>query len=181
MYEAASRKFLPKEIKVLFIAESPPYYKEGKDPQYFYFEKLVKAELLFYTLIKAIYDVDFSKSMHSKEEYLNKLKEDGYFLMDAVNYPINKDDNGKNINNNKREKIMYSNLSIFEKNYNLLKSEGYINSRTKIIIIKKTTFNTLYRLLKANVIHNSYVPFPSYIRDTKVVQKISELLEFIKL
>lgn len=176
-YESASRKYLPKKIKILFVAESPPHYEDEDSAQYFYFEKVIKAELLFYTLIKAIYDVEFKKSNHSKTEYLKKLKTDEFYLMDTVSYPINKDIDGEKTSDKRREKEIRKNVENFKQSYNTLKNHGHITEKTRLILIKKTVFNELYDFFKVQTLNNTYIPFPGHVYDNTTVKRIKEVLK----
>ena len=83
-YKEAAAKFLPDKIKVLFIAESPP--ANGS----FFFFKFPKQEILLTTITTAILgDGKGYTRNDSKIEFLKILQEKGYFLIDAVEYPIN--------------------------------------------------------------------------------------------
>ncbi|GAH43980.1 unnamed protein product [marine sediment metagenome] len=90
IYWNAAKKYLPTCIKYLFIAESPPAFMGDKPDRYFYFQEIPGADSLFYTIVKAIYNKDFVKNVHLRTDFLKCLKKDGFFLLDAVEYPINK-------------------------------------------------------------------------------------------
>ncbi len=55
IYKVYQKKYLPAKIKYLFVAESPPAFKGHTPTAYFYFDNIPKADLLFYTLMKALY------------------------------------------------------------------------------------------------------------------------------
>ena len=64
-------------------------------------------------MVDALYNEKYRKDKKDKEallskkkELLNKLKKGGYFLIDAVECPINKDRNEKKIPDKKREEII---------------------------------------------------------------------------
>ncbi len=174
-------KYKPEEIKVLFIAESPPAVKEGGKMSYFYLEDNPGSEVLFATLVEALYYEKYRKDKKNKEELsnkkkelLNKLKKDGYFLIDAVECPINKDEKGKGIPDKKREKIIKDKIS------ELLKElERLISHETKIILIKNSVFNVLHSVLKEegyNVLNETKIAFPVY-NCQDVVNEIRRLLK----
>lgn len=88
-YGAARLKYMPKRIRYLLVAESPP-----RDPtRFFYFENVWKGDNLFLETMKVLYpDQDFNaKSVRSrKAQFLRQFKEDGFFLLDAVELPVGK-------------------------------------------------------------------------------------------
>ena len=51
-----------------------PAYKNKDDMSYFYFENNLSSEILFSTIIKAIYDIDYKKKTHNKAELLESFK-----------------------------------------------------------------------------------------------------------
>ena len=60
-YQVASLKYLPKIIKILFIAESPPAFRNEKGPSYFYFEYNPGGDVLFATIVKALFNIEYKK------------------------------------------------------------------------------------------------------------------------
>jgi len=88
-YEKCAEKYLPDKIKYLLIAESPPYNltKEGKI-RYFYCKTATEGDALLINTIKSIYSVEKYRGSY-KEACLKQIQSDGFFLIDAVEYPIN--------------------------------------------------------------------------------------------
>ena len=82
-YDGYREEYLPKkndgQIKILFIAESPPAYDNEKELPYFY-NKDAKGtgSRLWRYFNKALYDGEFS----DKGEFLERFKNDGYYLID---------------------------------------------------------------------------------------------------
>jgi len=99
-FEKASRKYRPAPVKVLFIAEAPPAYRFER---FFYFEQVREADTLFLEMMKVLYPVDtgFVPSRKSeflaktvrqrKVEFLEKFKQDGFYLIDASEEPMPED------------------------------------------------------------------------------------------
>lgn len=84
------RKYLPKELKLIFIAESPPI-----SGNYFYDSNGKISEQLFRAMIIDI----IGEKTSSKAEGLSKFQEAGYLLVDAVYKPVNKELTEKKRNN----------------------------------------------------------------------------------
>jgi len=144
-YKKASLKYRPEYIKYLFVCESPPAYKNKDDMSYFYFENNRSSEILFSTIIKAIYDIDYKKKTHNKAELLESFKRDGFFLLDAVFYPINKDLEGKRTSEKIRKQEIYNNMPDFIGELKKMVDEKLIDKNTKLILIKKTVYIAFMR------------------------------------
>jgi len=175
IYKKASLKYRPDYIKYLFVCESPPAYKNKDEMSYFYFEKNKGVEVLFSTIIKAVYDIDYRKKTHNKIELLEKLKKDGFFLIDAVFYPINKDAEGNKINEKIRKLEIYKNMPDFFGELQKMMDENLIDKNTKFILIKKSVHDCLYEeLVKRgfNVVNTRFIKFPSYYGDRQVVNEL---------
>jgi len=169
IYKEASEKFLPDKIRVLFIAESPPANES------FFFFKFAKQEILLTTLTTAVFgDGNCFTKDDIKNDFLKKLKGQGYFLIDAVEYPIN------NIKGKNREPIIREESENLLVRLNELKQRNKIDSLTKIILIKVSVFNVLHKLLKEkgyNVLNNAKIDFPKYYNDRDVIREIRRLLK----
>jgi hypothetical protein len=177
-YELAAKKYMPEQIRVLFIAESPPAFKTEEKRSYFYFENNPGGDVLFATIVKAKYGKDYYKNAEDKKRLLNKLKKDGIFLMDAVSFPINRDENWAKRSNKEREKIIKKQIPNLLKELDKLKLRKKITSNTKIILIKETTYNTIRSVLYEKgykVLNKKHIGFPSYHGDRNFIAKIKKL------
>ena len=168
IYKEASEKFLPENIKVLFIAESPP--TNGS----FFFFKFTKQEILLTTLTTALFgdDKGFTKN-DSKVAFLEKFKNEGYFLIDAVEYPINM------TTDKNRELIIRKEMDNFLERLEELKKMNRVDADTKIILIKKSVYNILANVFKEkgfNILNNSKVDFPKYYNDRDTIKAIRGFL-----
>jgi len=98
-YEAAADKYKPVKIKYLLIAESPPHrLTNDGEMRYFYFDEISDGDALLNNTIESIFSEKYDNS--KKGFWLKKLKDKGFFLIDAVEYPINqfKKDKKKEMN-----------------------------------------------------------------------------------
>ena len=175
IYKDCARQYLPYHIKYLFIAESPPAFDGDEPTAYFYFDECKKADLLFYTLIKATLGVDFIKETHDRSKTLYNFMDKGCFLIDAVSFPINKNQKLEKIRNEEREQIIQGNLSDLGIKITSLDTLGFLNSQSKIILLKETVFN-ICRYLDDRIVNDEFIPFPRYVKDKDVVEKIRKLI-----
>ena len=128
-YKDAAEKYKPKptKLKLLFIAESPPYLNSTEELRYFYFEKLFKYDYLFKCISEVILPDDFIKlknNLVEKKDLLNQLKINGVFLIDACDFSIN------HLADEDANKIINDNFDKLIDNINKI-----ISSETKIILI----------------------------------------------
>ena len=173
MYEKAAEKYKPDKIKTLFIAESPPFAEEGKEPRYFYFEDVKGRDYLFRSIMEVLFPEeykDFKKSdkraNKKKVPLLKKFKDAGFFLIDACDEPVNQHRN--------RDFFIGKNFQRLVK-----KIKGLIHKDAKIILIKKNIFDLLFKELKErgfNVINTKHLDFPSSGNQKKFKEKLKRLL-----
>lgn len=155
-------RFRPDPIKLIIVAESPPFSQE-----YFYKPKhgSGRDEVLFRTLMKHI-EADYQ----TKEQGLTKFQGKGWYLIDATYTPVN------NIKDDKeRNKAIMRNYPELVTDLRSLTPD----CSTPIILIKSNVCKLLEsRLLKEGfrVINRGIrPPFPLY-GDTVFRSKLSEIL-----
>ena len=170
-YEKAAEGYIPKKIKYLFIAESPPHkpIKSG-DMKYFYFDKITVGDALLKNTIESIFSKKYDSS--KKGFWLRELRDKGFFLIDAVDYPI---DQFKGDMKKRNRHIRLNFNTLIEK----LKKLG-IDRNTKIVLIKKNIFEILGEKLKEegfNVLNAKLLPFPDWGINAERYQK--ELREIL--
>lgn len=94
------RRYRPDQIKVLFIAEAPPANDSGR---FFYFVPVEKGDTLFLEMMKVLYPkkakfverignrrprFDAKEVRNRKAKFLEQFKQDGFYLIDAVDEPM---------------------------------------------------------------------------------------------
>ncbi|MXZ25982.1 MAG: hypothetical protein F4Y80_14230 [Caldilineaceae bacterium SB0665_bin_21] len=87
--QAATDRYRPDPVKVLFVAESPPDVEE----RHFYFPNVPRADTLWVELTKVLYGDDFGVTKNErarKAEWLARFQADGYWMVEAVPEPIHK-------------------------------------------------------------------------------------------
>ena len=157
-YKEAAGRFLPHKIKRLFIFESPPFgppihpitKKTNSDWSYFYRHETDGSDNLRRIICSTLFD---EKMMNAKG-FLEKFCTQGYFLVDAVNYPI--DDiisehkhmvklyKGK-VHSDEREKIVFCEAEELVNTIKYWVEESKSNLLDiKMIVIKAPVFRGLF-------------------------------------
>jgi len=88
-YEELRQQHHPGEVEVLLIAESPP--DPGAGPRrFFYSPELAQHDNLYRGVAQALYGEERDFRPQDKPAVLGRIQADGYWLIDAVEHPINK-------------------------------------------------------------------------------------------
>ncbi|MBL7124450.1 MAG: hypothetical protein ISS14_06115 [Actinobacteria bacterium] len=200
-YSAAAKIFLPDKIKVLFIFESPPFpppmypitKKENPEWSYFYRFGTKGSNALRREVCTAV----FNKTITDHKEFLNEFSTKGYFLIDAVNYPINKiieenkyilklNRNGE-VDPREREGVIFCEAGelVNTIEYWVNESDSDMNE-IKILLVKVSVFNGLmfhdnpFKKLvdnkKYNVLNTDTIPYPMVPHNIKFRAKVREYL-----
>jgi hypothetical protein len=201
-YREAAWKFLPDKIKALFIFESPPYpppvypisKKINPDWSYFFNYKSSGSNNLRRIMCKTLFD----KNMDSAEKFLKEFSGQGYFLVDAVNYPINdiiqenkhliRVDSNNKVSPDERVKIIHSEAGELIKTINFWAGKSKSNLQdVKMIVIKATVFKGLFAKGSEfkekvdvgifNVLNDFKIDYPLFNINTfkEVVRKLLDL------
>jgi len=97
-FAAASQRYRPNAVRILFVAEAPPAYESKR---FFYFTDVWQQDTLFLEMMKALYPIEVGFSGNRfrngftseairlrKSKLLNQFKADGYYLIDACAEPM---------------------------------------------------------------------------------------------
>jgi hypothetical protein len=168
-YREAALRYRPARIRVLFIAESPPFTQPGRKPSYFFFEDS-PSNLLFATILYAMTGESYTKATGPKAPLLQRLRDEGYWLIDAVEHPIN-DVPPKN-----RPEIVRKGLPDLLERLAEMRSEGVLDDSTGLAIIKNDVWATIAPTLVENryrvLNRDAAIGFPGYHRDRRTVAAI---------
>jgi hypothetical protein len=93
-------------------------------------------------VVEALYSANYHKSDGNKATLLRRFQKDGYFLMDAVEVPINRI-NGRKTPPSEREAMIKAHLPSLLERLHVLRQQRVLSSRTGVILIKKLVFETL--------------------------------------
>ncbi|HEX9991046.1 MAG TPA: hypothetical protein VGE45_21510 [Chloroflexia bacterium] len=86
-YDELRQQYRPTNLKVLLIAESPPD-SDANNRRFFYAPELSRFDNLYRGVVKALYGYE-TINEYDKTKVLERLRDDGYWLIDAVESPIN--------------------------------------------------------------------------------------------
>ncbi len=166
MRRNTSLYYKPEKVKVLFIAEAPPCAEE----RYFYFGDVFEKDSLWVELTKALYRNEFGKTSTSAERkrkgsWLQRFCEDGYYLIDAVETPVQPGEGTR----------------LIRDNMNRLTNVIKIINPNHIILIKATVYDILYNhLRRANLpVVNKRIPFPAAGRQGEFHEAMRRALDEI--
>jgi hypothetical protein len=177
-YLEAADQYRPAQIRTLFIAESPPAYSSEEKKSYFYFDQDTGSDILFGTLIEALYDEPYRKASKTKAALLQRLQADGFWLMDAVEFPINQLD-GRVCPEPERQRIIRENIPSLLSRLNALRESGVLSPEAGVIILKKVVFSSLSEALRRagfNVLHATKIDFPKYYGDRDTIAGVRNAL-----
>ena len=174
IYQTAANRYRPFPIKVLFIAESPPAFISESKRSYFYFEENHGGDLLFATVIQAVLGIRYRKRDGvPKEKVLRCFQSKGYWLIDAVEEPINKI-NGKTVSDIDRKELIESAKPLLSHRISRIHSDNAGNA-IKIILIKKLVYECLAQPLRQDgyaLPQVGPIGFPRYHGDPSTIEGI---------
>lgn len=87
-YEELRERYRPERLRVLLVAESPP--DPGGGEQRFFYSPQLRADNLYRGVSQALYGDHDEIDILDKPTVLDRIKADGYWLIDAVDEPVNK-------------------------------------------------------------------------------------------
>ncbi len=144
----SAERFRPDRIKTLFVAEAPP---ESED-RYFYFPWSHSNDWLWLGMMKAIYPGEFGPTAQErlcKEAWLERFREDGFFLIDLSEIPIPL----KSTTSQRLKILREAEPNAFARIDEL--------APERIILVKKTVFDVLAEPLKSSGhLFDQTVPLP---------------------
>lgn len=164
--EKARLKYKPKKIKYLLIAEAPP----DSIDRFFYYDSVKQHDYLFLGVAQALYPdlkeqfIFSGRSGDIKDSILQKLKADGFYLLDLSELPLS---------------LMTGDLSSQLPTL-VSKIKKVADTNTKIILIKTNVYDTAFRYLQDmdfQSVLNVRIPFPGQGGQTLFQQKFKEALK----
>jgi hypothetical protein len=167
--ENARLKYRPERVKTLLVAEAPPDSLE----RFFYYENVRERDYLFLGVTEALYPglkKDFiasGRTAEKKVSILNKLKNDGYYLIDLSDTPISM------LNNVGVETFVRSLIE---------KVKKVADTNTNIILIKANVYDSVYKKLSklGYKVVDIRIPFPSSGQQTNFQRTFNQALTSTK-
>jgi len=169
-FEKARLKYKPSNIKILFIAETPPKTTSNR---FFYYENVNKGDSLFVEIMKFLYNLPTKEIRPNKKKLLNSFMNKGYYLIDSIEKPFE-----KKYTPNQKIKFIIENQSLL-----LKKIKKLSNENLKTILISSTVYKANYRFLlenKINVINKEHIDFPGSGNQKKFHTKMNLLKKINK-
>ena len=161
------QRFRPALIKILFVAESPPESKKNEDLKFFYNPAQTRNDNLFHSIMKVVFP-DYEIGCHTKGEWLERFKGEGFFLIDATEIPLNRKTNAE------RNSIIK-----LERQEKVKEIKQLISQGTKVILIKKNIFHLLANELSTagvQLLNRAFLPFPSHGHERRFVKECRALI-----
>lgn len=171
-YENTRLKYKPTKIKILLIAESPPPKASIESNRHFYrADKARVNDRLFINTVRAIYDIDEPGSSleQNKRYWLNKLQNDGIYLIEALSISLPHE-----VSKQERRTLIKNNLPTLIKRVSHLAKPN-----TKIILIKSNVFDVAAEPLREagfNVLNKELVDYPGQYNQQTYIEKLKNLL-----
>ncbi len=148
---AAWLSHVPSEVRFLLIAEAPP-----AEERYFYYEQSDSHDHLFINTMRAVFrdleEVDAKVLRKNKKELLQRFKESGFLIIDAIEYRISS-------TMPERQRVQ-----IIEQEIPNLKSRiAKLNGEPFSYAIKKSVFTALNSADTSGlgIMYRHFIPFPS--------------------
>jgi hypothetical protein len=169
--ESLRKQYLPSKIKVLFVAEAKP----DADDRFFYYDKVRTHDYLYLHIMYALYGkttVDTQYLREHKVDFLNRFKQDGYYLVDAV------DEVESGMSSSKRTKAIKANATNkIAEIRELIAKHG--DQNTKVVLIKTTVFDGLYDSMKNEfyIMNDFKIPFPSNGNEAGFLKQMSKVTQ----
>lgn len=173
-YEKIRQQYQPENIKVLFIAESPPPAAEVNSSRQFYRADQVRTEdRLFTNTIKALYTAALEQTEEqleaNKESWLQKFKTDGFYMIEALESSLPHE-----ITKKERQALIRGALPRL-----LERVRELANKTTKIILIKSNVFDVAAQPLRDEgfiVLNTSLLDYPGHFNQKTYRDKLAKLL-----
>lgn len=164
-------RYKPDQVRVLFVAESPPDSNEG-DVRFFYNPRQERHDHMYRSVMKAVFP-EFEYHPGEKESWLRRFQGAGCYMIDATDRPVNL------LLPAERQKVLDNSLERL-----LSEIRKLIVPETPIILIKKNIFETFNQPLRDagfNVLHNSFLPFPSHGHQAQFIEACGKCLRAVQI
>jgi hypothetical protein len=149
-YEELRSAHRPEVLRFLLVAESPPD-PGSSDRRFFYSPTLAAHDNLYRGVAEAVYGDEPAFDVRRKAAVLERLRADGYWLIDAVPTPINRRSNAA-----RRKAIRTAATGLVERCRELAPKGGIIICHT--VVYGETA--AALRGAGVNLLHDEPIPFP---------------------
>lgn len=163
-------RYRPDRIQVLFVAESPPASSDDEVP-FFYNPRQERYDYMYRSVMKAVFS-EFEYRSGEKETWLQRFQKAHYYMIDATERPVNR------LSSAERRKELNRSLGGTVAHIKKLISPG-----TQIVLVKKNIFEIFNQPLRdagCNVIHESFLPFPSHGHQARFIEALGKCLRDVQ-
>lgn len=168
-FETARRKYRPDQVRVALVAESPPQEGSGR---FFYFEHVDVGDSLFLELMKALYDDargDSKALRRQKANYLQRFRDDGYYLIDASQEPIAGE--GRAV----KARAIHAGLAQLQRDL-----AGIQHGELKVVLISSLVYEICRGPLRQagfDVVNTEMIDFPGFGRQREFRVKFGRIID----
>lgn len=174
-YEVERQKYKPDHIRFLLIAESPPPAADVQSSRQFYYtDRIRKDDRLFTNTIRALYpeaaEVPEPELERLKEGWLNRLKADGFYMIEAL-----QQSQPHEATKQQRQERIRQALSQLIKRVNDLAEPD-----TRIILIKSNVFDVAAQPLRDagfTVLNRELLDYPGRYNQKAYRKKLAVLVD----
>lgn len=173
-YETIRQSYKPQRVEVLLIAESPPPPADVQSSRQFYYtDRIRKADRLFVNTIKALYadaaELTEAQLEADKETWLRRFQADGYYMIEALD-----ESQPHEATKQERQEKIRVNLPVL-----LKKVQALANPDTKIVLIKSNVFDVAAGPLRDagfTVLNTELVDYPGQFNQRAYREKLAYLV-----
>lgn len=173
-YETIRQSYKPQRVEVLLIAESPPPPADVQSSRQFYYtDRIRKADRLFVNTIKALYadaaELTEAQLEADKETWLRRFQADGYYMIEALD-----ESQPHEATKQERQEKIRVNLPVL-----LKKVQALANPDTKIVLIKSNVFDVAAEPLRDagfTVLNTELVDYPGQFNQRAYREKLAYLV-----
>jgi hypothetical protein len=148
-YERLRHRYKPDRLRYLLIGESPP--DPGAGQRRFFYSPILTHDNLYRGVTEAVYGLEPDFDVRAKPVLLERLADDGFWLIDAVSHPVNQ------LGANARTRAIADGVA------NLIRTCTEVEPECGVIICHGKVYDAAaHPLREAGValLHDEALPFP---------------------
>jgi hypothetical protein len=154
------KAYRPKEVGVLFVAESPPESSED-EVRFFYNPRQERWDHMYRAVMAAVFP-EFVYRPGEKDRWLRQFQSAGCYMIDATDRPVN------DLPAAERRRELKAAVERKVSEIGML-----VTRDTPIVLVKKNIFAAFSQPLRVagyNVIHETFLPFPSHGHQARFIE-----------
>jgi hypothetical protein len=172
-YNEIRKRYRPKNIRFLLIAESPPPAADVGSSRHFYrSDKVRRNDRLFTNTIKALYpeaaDQTETELEQAKEQWLRRFQSDGWYMIEALEKSLPHE-----VTKQQRQVLIKENLASLVERVSKLADKNI-----KLILIKSNVFDVAAEPLRQagfTVLNTELVDYPGRFNQKAYREKLAIL------